>query len=285
MARVTWCLCSGERSTACRSIPNARRFAEYPASLVPGIGSNDIVTGGGQFTFSATGTLAYLDADASGHVYPISWLNAAGEMKPLVATHGAYSVPKLSPDGKRLAYVSTTPKGSDVWVYDVEQDTNWQLTLNSPGFWEVTWAPDSLHLVYPDGDSLWWVRADGAGEPLLILDKLEYPRAFSFAPDGRLAYGRNGTNNAPDIWTIPLDLKDPDRPKPGKPEPFLATATAEVDGAFSPDGKFFAYSDSEQGGSLVYISAASRSGREAVDFAGRREVSGLDARSADVPGA
>jgi serine/threonine-protein kinase len=224
-----------------------------PTSLIPGIGSNDLVTGGGQFTFSDNGTIAYLDADASGRVYPISWLNASGEMKPLVGMPGAYGVPRLSPDGKRLAYVSTTPKGSDVWVYDLQQGTNLPLTLNSPGFWEVAWAPDSLHLVYPDRDSLWWVRADGAGEPLRIIDKLEFPRAFSFTPDGRLAFGRNGTDNYPDIWTIPLDLSDPDRPKPGKPEPFLASATAEVDGAFSPDGKFFAYSDSEQGGSLVFV--------------------------------
>ena len=222
-----------------------------PAPLVTGIGSNDIVTGGGQFTFSDTGTFAYLDTDASGRVYPISWLDAEGGMQQLIAAPGAYGVPKLSPNGKRLAYVSKTSK--DVWVYDMEQRSNAQLTFNSPGFWEVAWAPDSLHLVYPDRNSLWWVRVDGAGEPVRIVDKLEYPRAFSFAPDGRLAYGRNGTENFPDIWTIPLDLSDPDRPKPGKPEPFLHGASAEVDGAFSPDGRFFAFSDSVQGGSQVFV--------------------------------
>ena len=41
----------------------------------------DIITGGGQFAFSDTGALVYLDADASGRVYPISWLNAAGAMQ------------------------------------------------------------------------------------------------------------------------------------------------------------------------------------------------------------
>jgi serine/threonine-protein kinase len=230
-----------------------------PAPLITGIGINDIITGGGQFTFSDTGTFAYLDGDVSGRVYPISWLNAAGAMQSLVEAPGAYSVPKLSPNGKRLAYVSTTSNDrSDVWVYDVEQETSWRLTLNSPGFWEVAWAPDSLHLVYPDQNALWWIRADGAGEARKIVDKLEFqfPRAYSFTHDGRvarLAFGRNGTNGYPDIWTIPLDLSDPDRPKPGKPEPFLATESAEVDGAFSPDGKFFAFSDSVQGGSEVFV--------------------------------
>ena len=235
-----------------------------PAPLIPSLGSNDLVTGGGQFTFSNTGKFAYLDTDASGRPYPISWLNATGETKPLVESAGSYSVPTLSPNEKRLAFVSTTTKGSDVWIYDLEQGSSSQLTLNSPGFWEVAWAPDSLHLVYPDGESLWWVRADGVGEPQRLVDKLQFARAFSIAPEGRgrarLAYGRNGTNNGPDIWMLPLDLSDPDHPKPGTPEPFLNTASAEVDGAFSPDGKFFAYSDSEQGGSQIFVRPVAEGG-------------------------
>jgi hypothetical protein len=237
--------------------PQRLDVSGVPAPLITGIGSSDIITGGGQFTLSNTGTFAYLDADASGGVYPISWLNGAGAMQPLVAAPGSYSVPKLSPNEKRLAYVSTTSKGSDVWIYDVEQGTPSQLTLNSPGFWEVAWAPDSLHLVYPDANALWWIRADGAGEPTRIVDKLQYPRGYSIVPDGAtralLAYGRNGAETTPDIWTIPLDLSDPDHPKPGTPEPFLATATTEVDGMFSPDGKFFAFSDSVKGGSQVFV--------------------------------
>ena len=43
-------------------------------------------------------------------------------------------------------------------------------------------------------------------------------------------------------------MSDPERPKPGKAEPFLAEAHVETDPAFSPDGKFRAYSSSESGG-------------------------------------
>ena len=44
-----------------------------------------------------------------------------------------------------------------------------------------------------------------------------------------------------DIWTLPLDLTDPDHPKPGKPELFLSTPAREFNPAFSPDGKWIAY--------------------------------------------
>jgi hypothetical protein len=58
----------------------------------------------------------------------------------------------------------------------------------------------------------------------------------------------------PDIWTLPVDLQDPEHPKPGKPEPFLTDPrVAEVDPAFSPDGKFLAYSSTESGPGEVYV--------------------------------
>ena len=65
------------------------------------------------------------------------------------------------------------------------------------------------------------------------------PWPFSFAPvqgkDARLAFAP-APGGLPDVWTLPIDLTDPEHPKPGKPEPFLADpAIVEVDPSFSPD--------------------------------------------------
>jgi serine/threonine-protein kinase len=78
-------------------------------------------------------------------------------------------------------------------------------------------------------------------------------RPFSFSPDGRFVYGRIGTQGLPDIWTLPIDLSDPERPKPGKAEPFLNEPQVEVDAAFSPDGKFLAYVSTELGPNEVFV--------------------------------
>ena len=56
------------------------------------------------------------------------------------------------------------------------------------------------------------------------------------------------------MWTLPIDLTDPEHPKPGKPEPFLADpAFVEVDPSFSPDGKFLAYTSGESGTEQVFV--------------------------------
>jgi serine/threonine-protein kinase len=207
--------------------------------------------GGGQFAFSETGAFVYLSGRVQNDAYPILALDASGKAAPLVPQTGAYGQPRFSPDGKRLAYTAPGNKGVDVWVHDLERDTPTQLTFTGPGSRELAWALDSKHLVFGDGAALWWIRADGSGQPQKLLEKNSRP--FSFSPDGRLAFSGD-VGGVPDIRTLPLDLSDPEHPKPGKAEPFLSDSqVVNVDPAFSPDGKFLAYASSESGKEEVFV--------------------------------
>ena len=134
-----------------------------------------------------------------------------------------------------------------------------QLTFLGTVNWELAWAPDSKHLVYGDGKALWWIRSDGGGQAQLLAGNQpnSNSRPTSFSPlvgkDTRLIF-MSSKIGVPDLWTLPIDLSDPERPQAGKPEPFLAEPQiVEVDGAFSPDGKFIAYSANEQGSQQVYV--------------------------------
>ena len=100
------------------------------------------------------------------------WLDAAGKTTPLGAQPGIYGAPRVSPDGKLLAYIASGDKGFDVWVYDLERGTPTQLTFVGSANRELAWARDSKHLVYSDGTALWWIRADGSGQRQPLLDKV-----------------------------------------------------------------------------------------------------------------
>jgi Tol biopolymer transport system component len=77
---------------------------------------------------------------------------------------------------------------------------------------------------------------------------------WSFSPEGqRLAYYANSPDTGFDIWTLPLDLTDPDHPKSGKPEPFLRTPASELLPRFSPDGRWIAYRSEESGTNEIYV--------------------------------
>jgi serine/threonine-protein kinase len=224
-----------------------------PVPLVNDVGDPNVQTGGGQFTVSNTGMFAHVRSHAVEAVYPIQWLNAAGQMTPLLAQAATYAAPRLSPDGSRLAYTMADSKGGELWVHDLQRDTPTQLTFNGPGLREIAWAPDSRHLVFGDGQSLWWMRADGSGQPQRILERAANPRPGSISAEGRVVYIVLGAQGLPDISVIRLDLSDPERPKAAPPESFLSDPTVEVDPVFSPDGKFIAYVSTELGPNEVFV--------------------------------
>jgi hypothetical protein len=96
------------------------------------------------------------------------------------------------------------------------------------------WAPDSEHLVFSAqnksgaGRSLWWLRADGAEEPQILLESAEELHPSSVSPDGTyVAVHRRSAETLYDIWMLPLDCTDPERPKPGVLEVFLRTPANE----------------------------------------------------------
>src|SRR5262249_55861644 len=53
----------------------------------------DVVNGGGQFTFSATGTLIYLSGRHVREETSVAWMDAAGNRQPLSLPTGGYTTP------------------------------------------------------------------------------------------------------------------------------------------------------------------------------------------------
>ncbi len=212
---------------------------------------------GGQLDFSRNGTLVYLSGKGTGQNWPVVWLDSAGKTQSLYATPGNYVSPRFSPDGKRLAL---SPGTNDIQVYDLQRDTMTRLTFKTLNNTYPVWTPDGKHIVFRaqsgTGLSLQWIRSDGGGEAQPLLESKTELRPHSFSPDGkRLAFAENNAETGFDTWTLPLDLKDPEHPMPGKPDVFLKTPFLEYEPAFSPDGRWIAYQSSESGLNQIYVRA------------------------------
>ena len=218
------------------------------------------IQGGGQFDFSAApsghGTLVYLAGRGSAQTWPVAWLDSSGKVQPLIVTPGAYYLPRFSPDGRRLALAISTSGGDDIYSYDSQRDTMTRLTFTGRSQIPV-WAPDGKHLAFQSSVGSFgisWIRSDGSGEPQQLLTSQSNIVPWSISPDGKhLAYHERGQETGYDLWTVTLDTSDPDHPKAGKPEPFLATPSDENVPMFSPDGRWIAYRSNELGTNEIYV--------------------------------
>ena len=140
-------------------------------------------------------------------------------------------------------------------MFDLDRDALTRVTFSGRENSKPLWTPDGRHLVYRSAvdQSLWWTRADGSGDPQRLL---QVPTgngvsvsATAFSPDGRfLVYSATG-----DVYRLPLDLSDPERPTPGTPEALVNGPAVEVEAGVSPDGRWLSHLSTESGRSEVYV--------------------------------
>jgi Tol biopolymer transport system component/predicted Ser/Thr protein kinase len=217
-------------------------------------------SGAGQFSFSGVpsgpGALVYRSGKVSAQSWPVLWLDRSGKTKPMIPTPGSYYSPRLSRDGQRLALSQVEGNKYGIFVYDWQRYTMSRLTLDTQQATYPTWSPDGKHIVFGflSAYGLGWIRADGSGATERLLDSKNLVAPYAFFPDGRrLAYVEFDPDSGYDLWTLALDVSDPDHPKPEKPELFLRTPYNERHPAVSPDGRWIAYQSDESGRYDVYV--------------------------------
>jgi serine/threonine-protein kinase len=207
--------------------------------------------GAGQYSVSATGSLVYIAGGLAASESEMVWVSRNGTERPVGSPVRAYALPRLSPDGRRVAIEVTDDQGAQVSLYDLSRDTLSRFTFDGGVNTDPVWTPDGKRIAFlssrQGGAHIFWQRADGSGGLEQLTNTANAQQVpFSWSPDGQLlAYlvlgpGQDGV----------LVLRISDR----KAQPFFQDR-AFVLGApqFSPDGRWLAYASDESGRQEIYV--------------------------------
>jgi serine/threonine-protein kinase len=188
------------------------------------------------YAVSAEGTLVFRE----GTLHELVSIDrGSGAIRPLSANLRRFALPRLSPDGKRLA-VEIQDSPHQIWMLDIERDVLVPLTTEATGSHDFAWAPDGSSIVYTLGNvtppRVGWIRTNGSpnAEKIAIAGD-ERVLVRDWSREGGLALGV-GLPPKNTVMTLQLDGGAPPRAA-GAP----VKIAPGVPGNFSPDGAWLAH--------------------------------------------
>ena len=211
------------------------------------------------FAFSRHGMLAYAPSAGAGEARSLVWVDRRGNEVPIAAPARTYFLPRLSPDGTRVAVSMSNaqPLGAWIWDFSLQKLSPLQTGPDSIGAFLV-WSRDSRYLIF-GARHLFRRAADGTGavEQLTASEvdpEATQRRAVAISPDGRrLIFERLMPGTSYDLMVRPLDGPPLSNDDANRALPLLDTPSDERNAAISPDGRWMAYESNKTGQFQVYV--------------------------------
>ena len=202
------------------------------------------------FSVSTNGRLVFLRAPKTEP--QLTWVDRSGRPVGVVgAAEFSGGSLDVSPDGQQLAVSKPVRDGeaqNDIWLIDLATGGATPLTDDHAGDYDPTWSPDGNYIVFNSGrlggQSLFLRASDGSGVdvPLAKFEESESNR-FTVASWSRadvLIFNVLNKNGDMDLWTLSVSG---DRTR----RVFVSSKQNELNGAFSPDGRWVAYQANTSG--------------------------------------
>jgi len=233
-------------------------------------------SGYGGFRLSTNGTLVFEPAHSTSS-RTLTWVSRSGVETPLPIAPRSFTTPRLSPDGKQVAFAVAEGARQDIWIYTFATDALVRATREGINLAPM-WTRDGRRLTYASNRGgthhLMWQPSDGSGAPETLLTGRDMLWPNSWTPDNRaLVYVDAPPTDDHRIFTLHLD---PGRP----PRPELYAPRREWTPNLSPDDRWLAFSSAETGRTEIYVEdfPASRAHHQISIDGGREAVWSRDGR-------
>src|SRR5207249_4284812 len=145
-----------------------------------------------------------------------------------------------------------------LWIFDVKTNSGRRLTAEPALRDAPVWSPDSMKLAFMHTDDSTppkvHVRGLGEKDSEEVMPAADFQMPADWFPDGRfVAFVNTGcprfaNETQGDVWVFDLA-------RGRKPVPLLNTRFHEANPAFSPDGKWLAFTSDESGRPELYVQA------------------------------
>jgi serine/threonine-protein kinase len=215
--------------------------------------STNTIRGFAQTDFSPSGIFVFRTGATEG-LSTVHWLDSAGKTESVGLDAARFVYPRVSPDGRRLAYVVTEGSGADLWIYDWQRSIKTRLT-NGRVTWNPIWSPDGQFVAFGSAAGIFCAQADGAGKIQQLTQSKNRQAPNSFGPDGkRLVFSELISGAKGEIRILPVEIGS-GKVRSGEPQSFVKTSSILNLAAFCPDGRWLAYANAEGGPYEVYVRA------------------------------
>jgi Tol biopolymer transport system component/DNA-binding winged helix-turn-helix (wHTH) protein len=224
----------------------------WPRSARPTILNSKAITHDGRpkgtyATLAGDGARIYFEESAASRSFVAQVAASGGETSEIPVPLPVPTIYDLSPDGSMLLLGSLGPKGIELWIQSLPSGALRRVggILASDG----GWAPDGEHIVFVDGHSVYFSKADGSDLRLLAKTGGDpaWPRV---SPDGRRIRFTvfDVKESATALWEVSSDGTGLHELLAGwNPHP------NECCGNWTPDGKYFVLQSERDGVKNLWV--------------------------------
>jgi eukaryotic-like serine/threonine-protein kinase len=207
---------------------------------------------------SQTGVLIFLSSSSSNT--QLAWFDRSGKQLALLGSPAGDNSIRLSPDEKQLAVsrVDVQAGSTDIWLIDLTRNVPSRFTFDPANENSPIWSPDRNRILFASNRSgvanVYQRLANGTGSDEVLFSSAQPAGPLDWSPDEKfLLYGSVSPKTGGDLWILPLSGDQ-------KPTPYIQTDFSEIQGRFSPNGRWVAYASNESGTFQVYVQSFPTSG-------------------------